>query len=164
MSVQERIFGRLGHFLCRSRRTLFLITIAVAIIVIFIALIAVRRAPSVKAGIEAYGEGVKFTNGVISIDCGEINVGSSHEVAFNLRNVSNESFTLAFGLANWKPRSIEPFILVSGNYTGTRIAPGEEIPIAISLNVSSSADFVDYLIANQVASFRFSLSIQAVES
>ena len=61
------------------------------------------------------------------------------------------------------PENIEPFIHVSWNYTGTQMAPAEEIFVRIDLNTSSSADFIDYLVNNQVTSFSFGLNIKAEE-
>jgi len=115
-------------------------------------------------GVEAYGGDINSTNGALTVDWGVIPVGNSSSVSFYLRSVSNIPVTLALSLDNWVPRSIEPFIFVSWNYTGNQIAPGEEISIRIDLKTTATSDFVEYLVANYVRSFNFSLNIHTVQS
>jgi hypothetical protein len=175
MSALRRIPSRFLRFLYKSRKTILLILVVAAITLISSALIAIWLSKSYNlaiptvgtiyvTGFVAYGGDINSTHGVLSIDLGEIYVGSSKNVSFYLRSVSNVPTTLALSVDNWEPESLEPFIPVSWNYSGKQIAPNEEIPIRIDINTVASADFVDYLIANHVDSFSFSPNIQPMES
>jgi hypothetical protein len=115
-------------------------------------------------GLDAYGGGINSGNGAFSVDWGKIYVGGSKNISFNLRSVSNVPVTLAFSISDWNPESIEPFIQISWDYSGNQISPGGEIPIRINITPSTSTDFVNYLVTNQVTSFSFSLNIHALES
>jgi hypothetical protein len=146
----------------------------VAITVIFHALIASwlsksynLKIPSMGTiyvtGVEAYGGDINSTNGSLTVDWGVIQVGSSNSVSFYLRSVSNVPVILALSPDNWVPRSIEPFMPVSWNYTGNQIAPGEEISIRIDLKTTTTSAFVDYIVSNKVTFFSFSLNICSVQ-
>ena len=113
-------------------------------------------------GVEAYGGDLISSDSALTVDWGRLYVGSSKNVSFYLRSVSNVPITLTLNLDEWMPENIEPFIHVSWNYTGTQMAPAEEIFVRIDLNTSSSADFIDYLVNNQVTSFSFGLNIKAL--
>ena len=115
-------------------------------------------------GLEAYGGDISSANGDFLVDWGTIYVGSSRSVLFYLRSVSNVPTTLIFSVDNWEPKGLEAYMHISWNYSGTQVAPGEEISVRIDLNPVYSADFVDYLITNNVNSYSFSLSIKAVGS
>lgn len=175
MSALRGTFSRFLCFLHKSRRTLLLIVIVAAVTLFSNALIAVwlsnsydLTVPSLGTiyvtGVEAYGGDINTTNGAISVDLGEIQVGIPKNVSFYLRSISNVPTTLNFSINNWEPESLDRFMLISWNYSGNQIAPNEEIPIRIDLITVASADFVDYLITNNVTFFSFSLSIQAVKS
>jgi hypothetical protein len=146
----------------------------VAITVIFHALIASwlsksynLKIPSMGTiyvtGVEAYGGDINSTNGSLTVDWGVIQVGSSNSVSFYLRSVSNVPVILALSPDDWVPRSIEPFMPVSWNYTGNQIAPGEEISIRIDLKTTTTSAFVDYIVSNKVTFFSFSLNICSVQ-
>ena len=112
-------------------------------------------------GLEAYGGDISSAN---SIALGEILLGSSKDVSFYLRSVSNVPTILEFSVTNWKPDGLKQFFLISWNYNGKVVAPNEELFVRITLNAVPSPEFVDYLISSQTASFSFDLSIYAVEA
>ena len=159
----------------RFKKSRILLITFVLVVLVFSALIAIAINKSMDVmiqnsgritliGLDAYGGDINSANGVFSIDWGKWYLGSSKNVSFYLRSISNVPITLAFSLSGWQPEDIEPFIHVSWNYTGKQIAPNEEIPIRIDLRAVNMVGLVDYLIANYVTSFSFSLSIYAVES
>lgn len=67
---------------------------------------------------------------------------------------------LDFNLTGWVPAEIKAYITVSWNCTGAWLGPKEEIPVTVTLTVSSSREFKDYLIENQVREFAFDINIQ----
>lgn len=175
LSVKEKKLGRMLRTLRRSRRTLLLIIVVVAITIISQTSVALWLSRSANlmipsAGtihairVEVSGGDIETIDGVTSINWGTLQTGDSKSKSINLRSISNAPTTLVLSVDNWEPEGLEPYMLVSWNYTGKQIAPNEEIPVRISLNASSSADFFGYLITNQVTSFSCSLLIQAVES
>ena len=114
-------------------------------------------------GLDAYGTDINSVNGAFSIALGQINLGRSKNVIFYLRSISNSPVTLAFSIGNWQPETLQQFMLISWNYSGNPITPNEEIPIKITVNAVASAEFVHYLITNQITSFSLNLNIQAEE-
>jgi hypothetical protein len=162
------------HQVASFRKTRNLIISFVLISLVSVALIALAISKSLEftvqnsakitfLGVEGFGGDLNSFNGVFSIDWGQIYVGDSANATFYLRSVSNVPATLALNIDSWEPEGIEHFIFVSWNYSGTQIAPREEIPIRIDLNTADSADFVDYLITNNVTYFSFRVSISALE-
>jgi hypothetical protein len=172
LNAKGRSIGGIKDFLSLSRRTLILIIIVAAIFNTLIAVWLSRShnltVPSIGTiyvtGVEAYGGDITSTNGAMTVDWGENGVGSSNSVSFFLRSASNVPIAIALSIENWEPQSIEPFMLVEWNYTGAQLAPKEEISIRFDLKTSSSYDFADYLITNNITSFSFSLHVSAVKS
>ena len=112
-------------------------------------------------GLDAYGGDI---GSAYSIALGEIRLGSSKDVSFYLRSVSNVPTILEFSVTNWKPDGLKQFLLISWNYNGKVVAPNEELFVKLTLNAVPSPEFIDYLISSQTASFSFDLSIYAVEA
>ncbi len=115
-------------------------------------------------GLDAYGGDIASGTGTFSVNLGDISFGGLKSVSFRLRSISNAPATLSFRVDSWQPAGIAPFMHVSWSYSGSQIAPNEEIPVRIDISTVASAEFVDYLANNHVASIGFSLSIQAFES
>jgi hypothetical protein len=110
-------------------------------------------------GVDAYGGDIKSANGTMSIDWGTLYLGDSKNASFYLKSISNIPIKLAFNVTNWSPEGIAPYMTLSWNYTGTQIAPQEEIPVGFTLSLSSSRDFINYLITNNVTAFNFDIHI-----
>jgi hypothetical protein len=113
-------------------------------------------------GVEVYGGDIKSTSGTASIDFGTFYLTETRNASFYLRSVSNIPVKLAFNVTNWSPEGLAPYMTLAWNYTGTQIAPREEIPLTFTLSLSSSGDLVNYLITNNVTSFNFDLHIYAL--
>jgi hypothetical protein len=163
------------RFLRQSRKTILLIAVVAVITLISSASIAIWldhsyriHLPTVGTirliGLEVYGGDIQSTNGNFSLDLGEIRMGTPKTVSFLLRNKSNILTTLSITLNNWIPEGLQPFMTISWNYTGEKIAPNGEIPISIDITTENSEEFVDYIVTNDVKSFSLSLTIQAVEA
>jgi hypothetical protein len=113
-------------------------------------------------GVEVYGGDTKSTNGIASIDWGTFYLTESKSASLYLRSVSNIPVKLAFNVTNWSPEGLAPYMTLSWNYTGTQIAPREEIPLSFTLSLSPTKDFINYLVTNNVTSFNFDLHIYAL--
>jgi hypothetical protein len=112
-------------------------------------------------GVEAYGGDIKSTNGTPTVDWGTFYLSSSKNASFYLRSVSNIPIKLAFNVTNWSPEGLAPYMTLSWNYTGTEIAPREEIPLNFTLSLSPTEDLINYLITNNVTAFNFDIHIYA---
>ena len=145
--------------------------IVIVITVIFTASIVVWLArfsvgvPSVGtiyvAGAEAYGGDIKPINGVPSIDWGTIQCGDSKNVTFYLRSISNVQIRLAFAATDWNPEGLKNYVTLSWNYSGTQLAPKQEIPICFTLSTPDTRDFANYIVTNNVKLYNFTIYIYA---
>lgn len=79
-----------------------------------------------------------------------------------VKSVSNFRVTLNLKLTDWNPEAISDYMTISWDYNGTQLDPGEIIPVTMTLSASSSDDFVNYLVSNEVS--RFDLVIHIVAS
>jgi hypothetical protein len=72
---------------------------------------------------------------------------------------------LGLNVTGWAPAGIEDFIGISWDYNGTLLSPGPEaIMVTVNLDVSSSGDFIDFIVANEVTSFGFDINVYASDS
>jgi hypothetical protein len=102
-------------------------------------------------------------NKTTSVDWGVVTLGSSKNVTLYLRSLSNVKTTLHLNSSKWTPQNISQFMNLSWNYNGTTIDAGGTIMVILTLSVSSSESFIDYLITNDVTSFSFNIVIRAAE-
>jgi hypothetical protein len=94
-----------------------------------------------------------------TIDWGTVWPGSSKNVTFYIRSVSNFEATLNLNTTNWNPANISDYISLSWSYNRTPLKPGEIIQVTLTLSASSSDSFIRYLIANDVKDFNFDIVI-----
>ena len=161
-------------FLHSSKKTILLIIIvamaSIAItttISILLSKIANLNVPSLGTiktiGVEAYWD-PNCENKTETIDWDTIWPGSSKNVTFYIKSVSNVETTLCLNATNWKPANISDYMSLSWNYSGTTVHPGEIIQVTLALSASSSDSFVHYLITNDVKYFSFDIIIYTSES
>ena len=86
-------------------------------------------------------------------DCSELTLGASKNASFYVRTNSNVDVELGLNVTNWTPAGIKDYIGISWNYNGTLLT--------VNLDVSSSDDFVDFIVKNGVKSFGFDMTIYA---
>jgi hypothetical protein len=115
-------------------------------------------------GLEIYGGDVTVESGKVYIDWGELTLGSSKKATFYVLSNSNVNVTLGLNVTNWTPAGIEDYITISWNYNGVVLSPEHEpLSVTVSLNVSSSREFIDFLVENNVTSFGFDIIVYASE-
>ena len=158
-------------FLRSSKKTVLLILIvaiaSIAItttISILLSKIANLHVPSLGTiytiGVEAYWD-PDCENKTETIDWGTIWLGSSKNVTFYIRSVSNFEATLNLNATNWNLANISDYINLSWSYNGTLVNPGEIIQVTLTLSAPFSDSFIRYLIANDVKNFNFDIVIAA---
>jgi hypothetical protein len=139
------------------------ITTAISILLSKIGNLSFPSLATIKTiGVEAYWD-PNCENKTETIDWGTIWPGSSKNVTFYIRSVSNFRATLNLNTTNWNPANISDYISLSWNYNGTPLNPGKIIQLTLTLSASSSNSFIDYLIVNDVRDFSFDIIIAASE-
>jgi len=79
-----------------------------------------------------------------------------------VKSLSNFRVTLTMFPTDWNPVEISDYLTISWDYNGTIINPGEIIPVTMTLSVSSSDAFINYLVENEIK--RFDVVIHFVAS
>jgi len=112
-------------------------------------------------GVEAYGLDIKSQDGTPYLDWGVIYPGMQVNRTLYVGSISNVEITLVLNTTNWAPRSFSDYINLSWNCTEAHISPGEVFAVTLTLTVSDSQSFIDYLINNEVSDFSFEIIIRA---
>lgn len=170
--MRNRIHSFIG-FLRSSKKTVLLILIvAIASIAITTTIfILLRRiedlhVPSLgtmkTVDVEAYWDPNR-ENKTETIDWGTVYPGSSKNVTFYIRSVSNLETILNLSTTNWNPANISNYMNLTWSYDGTPLSPGDVIQLTLTLSASPSDSFRNYLYANDVKDFSFDIVIVASE-
>jgi len=104
--------------------------------------------PTVKIGV--YWD-IECTSEVISVDVGDIEVGSTDTKTVYVRNEGDTAVTLSMGTENWSPPEASGYITLSWDYGGQSISPGDVVPVVLTLSVSEDI--------SGITSFSFDLVI-----
>ncbi len=163
----------LTWLLCFPRKTTFLLLIAVGgtFVVSGIAYLLLKNTadayvPS-TGNISASGVEVFWDRNLIdrteAINWGTIWPGSLKNVTLYIRSFSNDEATLVIESTNWNPVDMSEYMKLSWDYNGTVIHPGGVIEVALTLSVSSSEQFIEYIRANDVRHFSFDIIISTQE-
>jgi hypothetical protein len=139
------------------------------------------RIPSIGTirivGIEAYGGNITTQDGEQIIDWGTVYPGAHVNRSLYINNSkSNTAIILSLTLSNLTflnsrgenvtgslPNGIENPLNLTWNYSGAPLNPREEIYVILTLDVSSSSSFLDYLITYDVREFGFEIAVKAIE-
>lgn len=112
-------------------------------------------------GLEIYGGDITSAAGNVTVDWGELFLGTSKNASFYVKSNSNINVTLGLNVTNWKPTGIEKYLTVSWDYDGTLLNSTQTIFVTLNLRVPSSQDFIDFLIEKSVTAFGFDMTIYA---
>jgi hypothetical protein len=91
----------------------------------------------------------------------EIETGKSVNTTLYIKSVSNSIVTLNLNITDWNPEAISDYITISWDYNETQLNPGDIIPVTMTLSASSSDDFINYLVSNEITRFDFVIHIVA---
>jgi hypothetical protein len=164
-------FDFLSKFPRPSKKTVLLILVVAAVTLLLSALISTwltkvnnLNIPSVgnvmTLGVEAYWD-ENCKNKTKQVNWGTIWLGSSKNVTFYLRSVSNVDAQLNLNTTKWNPANVSDYLNLSWNYNGTPINPHQVVQVTLTLSASSSYSFMEYLITNNVKEFSFDINIDA---
>jgi hypothetical protein len=124
-------------------------------------------------GVKAYNDS-NLQNIITQIMWGATYLGSIINVTLYVKSVSNTETTLDLQTANWTflnstnaivsgPNKTTQYLNLTWNYNNTVINPGEAIPVTLTLSVTDSPTFTQFLINNNVTSFSFDIVVRATE-
>ncbi|MCD6528841.1 hypothetical protein J7L06_00915 [Candidatus Bathyarchaeota archaeon] len=104
----------------------------------------VETVPAPDVTVEVYSDS-ECTTRVSSIDWGIVEAGGSTNTTVYVKNVGNTPVTLSLSTQNWNPPKAVQYISVDWDYDGRVLAPGEVIPVTLTLTVSPDAtDITDF--------------------
>lgn len=166
-------FDFLSKFPHPSKKTVLLILVVAALTMLLSAAISIwlskvnhLKIPSlgnvITLGVEAYWD-ENCENKTEKVDWDLVWPGSSRNITFYLRSISNVDARLNLNKTNWSPANVSDYMNLSWDYNGTPINPHQVVQVTLSLSASSSYSFIDYLIDNNVKEFGFDIIIYASE-
>ena len=123
-------------------------------------------------GIEAYWD-PNLTNKTVDAQWGTTYPGGSYNSTMYLRSVSNVETLWQLTSENWtyfdssdkiapQPYTSSQPMTLAWDYDNALIRPNETRTVVLTLFVSGSADFIDYLIRYSIRRFSFDILIQAL--
>jgi hypothetical protein len=179
--------GRLhlaSDFLRRHKKTIVLIVTVVAITLLVSAAISIIlddrnniSLPSIgyihTIGVKAYWDPT-LQNQTAQINWGTVYTGSSYNVTLYLQGTSNVRTTLSLSTTNWTytnanntvvagPSDSTPYLNLTWNYQNQTLNPNQTFQATLTLTTDNSANFLTFLINNNVTQFTMDITIQANE-
>ena len=176
-------FDSLIGFVHRHSKTFLLIAMVALITILLQTLISIWLSksgnfyiPSIGTihalNVEVYGGDIKYLNGELTLDWGIVYPGSQINRSFFIKTKGNINGTLKIKAGNWTFRNSKTIIYnytewmtIESIYNGTKkpymeILMGEKTIMAIiTLKVSNSNDFIDWIIENNIKTFSFDISV-----
>jgi len=178
MNEMKVFFKSLVNFIRHHRRTLLLIATAALITILLQTLVSIWLSrsdnfhiPSIGTihtlNVEVYGGDIKYLNGGEPIlDWGVVYPGSQVNRSFFIKIKSNINGTLKIKASNWTFTNSEAFIYnytewitIKPIYNETFVKGEKTIMATITLKVSNSDDFIDWIIENNIKTFSFDISV-----
>jgi hypothetical protein len=159
-----------------SKKTILLILIAAIVAIVISSTVSILLSRTTRLyvpsfgtiktiGVEAYWD--KALENKISpeepVNWGTIWAGSSQNVTFYVRSISNIEATLRLTATNWNPANLSEYMTLSWNYNRTPVQPRQVIQVTLTLSASSSYALIHYLITNDIRQFSFDIIIAASE-
>jgi hypothetical protein len=181
----KKVVTGIPRFLYRSRKTILLIIVVVLVTLVFNFLVASwfnngannngnngvndQTVPTTGtlyvSGLEIFGGDIESNSGNDFIDWGELSPGDSKNASFYVQSTSGVDVLLGLNVTGWTPAGIENYITISWDYNGTLLSLGQEaLLVTVNLDVSSSGEFIDFIVANEVTSFDFDITVSASDS
>lgn len=120
-------------------------------------------------GFDIHDGDILWVNNIPTLNWSTTYVGESTNRSFYAKSKSNIEVRMNLTTANWvfnnsNDQTIDPYayrvpITVTPNYNGT-YEPNQEIFVTLELKIPYDPDFIDYLVANQVRTFSFDITIR----
>ena len=158
-------------FMKQSKRTVLLIIIVAITSVTISTTVAILLSknsnltvPSLGTvrtiGVEVYWDSAK-ENKTDVIDWSEIWLGSSKNATIYIQSISNYDVTLELKLTDWNPEIVSEYMELTWDYNGETLSPNEVIEVTLTLSITNSPTFVQYLVDERVENFNLDIHIVA---
>ena len=166
------------EFFKKYRRETVLVAATALIIIMVLVLISAlitHNAPTslINVGkvhtlnVEVYGGDLTTINGELALDWGTVYPEIKVNRTFYIRSKSNVEGTLIIKTGNWTFKNTETYTydktkwmnIIEPSWNETKLQPNQEIFAIITLNVTNSQEFIDWLIENEIKSFSFDITI-----
>ena len=120
---------------------------------------------------EVYGGSLKeLSNGQKLIDWGTVYPGTTVNRTFNVMSKSNVEAKLIIKATNWifnnsrgeiveGPTNETDYMTLIASLNGTLMNPNQSLEVTLTLMVSDSSDFINFILENEVTSFSFDIHI-----
>jgi hypothetical protein len=169
----QQALKTLGKFLKCNRKMLTAVLLTVLFTILLTTAISIllrtyynTQFPTIGTiqtiGVQAYGGDLLNTTGNPNgkyLDWGKLFLGSQIDRSFYIKSVSNLDVILNLNATNWNPTAMSDFMNLAWNYTGAPIRPGQTITVKLTLSVSLSLGFINYLVTNRISTFSFDVEI-----
>ena len=117
--------------------------------------------------VEVYGGNLTSINGELVLDWGIVYPGIQVNRTFYIKSKSNIEGTLTIKTGNWTFKNTKTYTynktewmnIIEPSWNETKLQPKQEIFATITLNVTNSQEFIDWLIENEIKSFSFDITI-----
>ena len=172
----KTVFASVVKLMRSSKKTILLILIVAVVAIITSSMVSILLNRTTRFSVPSFGtiktEGVEAywdkalknkINPEEPVNWGTIWAGSSQNVTFYIRSISNIEATLQLNATNWNPANLSEYMTLSWDYNRTIVQPSEVIQVTLTLSASSSYALVHYLITNDVKQFSFDIIIVASE-
>jgi hypothetical protein len=124
-------------------------------------------------GVKAYYD-PNLQNITTQIQWGETYPGSTNNITIYIKSTSNIQTKLDLQTGNWTflnstnavvsgPDNTTPYLNLTWNYNNATINPGQAIPVTLTLSVTDSPTFTQFLVNSNVVCFSFDIVISAAE-
>lgn len=117
-------------------------------------------------GVQTYGGDILNTTTTPYtqyLDWGTLYPGAQINRTFYVKSTSNLNVILTLNTTNWTPTNMSNYMNLTWNYSGITLTPGQVILVTLTLSVSSSTTFINYLITNNIQNFNFDINIKPIE-
>lgn len=78
------------------------------------------------------------TTNMTTINWGVCYPGTNYPITAYIKNLGTVNETLSFQTTSWNPSTASTYLILTTNYSGQTITPGQVIQITLTLKVSSS--------------------------
>jgi hypothetical protein len=166
-----------------STKTVLLIVVVVIFTIVLSTLVAtlLDRSQNIHVpsfgtiytlGYDAYGGDLTGTNGNRTVDWGTIFPGASVNRSFYLQSKSNVPTIPMLIVANWTFKNSQGQtiglpqvnITITWNINGRVVNPDEAFYATLSMQVPNSAEFINYLVDDEVTAFSVDIQISPLQT
>ena len=164
--ILEKMLKHISAFWCAlkaSRKTLLLIVVVAVVSIVSTSLLSnmLRTTDNVylpslgtikTIDVETYWD-EHCENRRTTLDWGDIETGKSSNLTLYIKSVSNFVVTLNLTVTDWEPQNLSDYLTITWDYNDTLLNPSDVIQVTLTLTASSSEDFINYLVTNEVRAF-----------